>query len=92
LLTGSTVGFVEKPKKRLGVSGGLVGRCGGLAWGRAGRGSTSCPSFIEEEAQPQEAYQQEAIEKEVVYHGVSLLFGDNEERLPDAQAGDLSAR
>jgi P-type Cu+ transporter len=27
----------------------------------------------------------------VVYHGVSLLFGENNDRPPDSQAGDLSA-
>jgi hypothetical protein len=63
-----------------------------LAWGRAGCETTSCPPFIEEDAQPQEAYQQEVIEKGVVYQGVSLLLRANEDRLPDSQTGRLSAR
>jgi hypothetical protein len=81
-----------EPSKRLGSAGVLVERCGGLACDRAGRGSTSCPPFIKEAAQPQEAYQQEVVEKEVVYHGGSLLFWKNAERLSHSQAGELSAR
>src|SRR5262245_14872340 len=92
LLTRSTAGSVGEPGKRLGVAGGLGQWEGGLTCGRAGGGSTSCPPFIEEDAQPQEAYQQEAIEKEMVYHGISLLFGEPDDRLPDSEAGDLSAR
>jgi hypothetical protein len=32
------------------------------------------------------------MEKDVVYHGVSLLFWENDDRLLDSQARDLSAR
>jgi hypothetical protein len=45
-----------------------------------------------EAAQPQEDEQHEVRGKEVVYHSVSLLFGNIGERLLDSQAGDLSAR
>jgi hypothetical protein len=43
-------------------------------------------------AQPQEHYQQEVLHKEGVYYSVALLLGENDDKLPDAQAGGLSAR
>jgi hypothetical protein len=92
LLTSSTAGSVGDARKRLGLLGVLAERCGRLAGGQAGRGLVSCPPFVQDDAEPQEGAQQEVIEKEVVYHGVFLLFGANEDRPPDAQAGDLSAR
>ena len=61
----------------------LVERWGSRAWGRADGGSVACPPFMQEATQPQEAYQQEVVEKEVVYHSVSLLLGKNDDRLPD---------
>src|SRR5262245_43354929 len=57
LLTGGTAGFVGEARKWLRVSGALVDRCGGLACCQAGRGSVSCPPFIQDDAQPQEDYQ-----------------------------------
>jgi hypothetical protein len=92
LLTGGTAGFVGEPRKRLGVAGALVERCGGLTCCQAGCGSVSCPPFIEEDTQPQEAYQQEFRDKKVVYHTISLLGGENDGRLPDSQTEELSAR
>jgi hypothetical protein len=83
LLTSGTVGFAGEPRKRLGISGALVKRCGGLADGRAEGRAISCPPLIQEDAQPQEAYQQKVVEKEIVYHGVALLFGGNDDRLRD---------
>lgn len=83
LLPSSTVGFAGEPRKRLGISGALGKRCGGLADGRVGGRAISCPPLIQEDALPQEAYQQKVVEKEVIYHGVALLFGRNEDRLPD---------
>jgi hypothetical protein len=83
LLASGTVGFAGEPRKRLGISGALVKRCGGLAGGRAGGRSISCPPLVHEDTQPQEAYQQQVLEKEVVYHGVALLFGGNDDRLRD---------
>src|SRR5262249_4809656 len=79
-------------RKRLRASGALLERRSGLAYGGAGRGLVSCPPFVQDAAQPQEDYQKKVMEKDVVYHSVSLLFWENDDRLPDSQAGDLSAR
>jgi len=92
LLTGGTVRSMGKPGKRLGAAGALEEQSGRLTWARAGGGATSCPPCIQEAAQPQEAYQQEVVEKEVVYHGGSLLFWKNADRLSGSQAEELSAR
>jgi hypothetical protein len=83
LLTSGTVGFAAEPRKRLVSSEALGKRCGGLADGRARGRSISCPPLRHEDAQPQEAYQQKVMEKEVVYHGVALLFGGTDDRLHD---------
>jgi hypothetical protein len=74
---------VGETRKRLRILGMLVERCGSLTWGRADGGSVACPPFIQDATQPQEDYQQEVVEKEVVYHGGSLLLGENDDRLPD---------
>jgi hypothetical protein len=92
LLTDGTARFVGEARKRLRLSGALLGRRGWLVYGRAGRGPVSCPPLIQDAAQPQENYQQEVLDKEVVYHRVSLLLGKNGDRPSDSQAGDLSAR
>jgi hypothetical protein len=72
MLTQGTVGLVGEARKGLGLLGVLGERSGGLAGGRAGGGSASCPSFIQENAQPQEDYQQEIMDKEGVYPSVSF--------------------
>ena len=79
-------------RKRLGILGVLVEQRGRLAWGGADCGSIACPFLIQEATQPQEDDQQEVMDKEVVYHNVSLLLGEIDDRLPGSQAGALSAR
>jgi hypothetical protein len=92
LLTQGTAGFVGEARKRLGILGVLVEQRGRLAWGGADCGSIACPSLIQEATQPQEDYQQEVTDGEIVYHNVSLLLGEIDDRLHGSQAGDLSAR
>jgi hypothetical protein len=92
LLTDGTRGFVGEARKRRGVSGVPGKRRSELAGGRAGCDSGVCPPFILETTQPQEDYQQEVVEQEGVYHSVALLLGKIDDRPPDSQAGDLSAR
>jgi len=59
---------------------------------RRGEESWSAHVLVRTAAQPQEDHQQEVMEKDVVYHGVFLPFEENEDKLPDSQAGELSAR
>jgi Endonuclease/Exonuclease/phosphatase family len=86
------VRFGGEARKRLGLLGVLVEQRGRLTWGGAECGSIACPSFIQEATQPQEGYQQEVMDREVVYHNVSFLLGEIDDRPLGSQAGDLSAR
>jgi hypothetical protein len=75
---------VDEPREGLRASGAQLERRGGLAGSRAGRGSVAYPLLVQDNTEPQEGYQRKSIEKEVIYHGVSLLCGENEDRLLDA--------
>jgi hypothetical protein len=69
------VGFRGKARKGLGLLRVRAERHGGSAWGQAGGGAVACPPFIPKTTQPQEAYQQEVMDKEVVYHSVPFSVG-----------------
>jgi hypothetical protein len=86
------MGFGGEARKRLGVWGMLVEWRGRLAGGWTECGSGACPLGIPDEPEPQENYQQEVIEKDGVYPRMALLLGELDDRLPDSQTGDFSAR
>src|SRR2546428_549471 len=69
LLTGRTVRLPGETRKRLRVAGAFVRWRDGLGCPLIPCGAIAWPCIVEHDTQPQEAQQQQLIEKQVRYHG-----------------------
>src|SRR5713101_6689530 len=92
LLTGRTVRLPGETRKRLRVAGAFVRWRKGLGCPLIPCGVIAWPYIVEHDTQPQEAQQQQLIEKQVRYHGkVPLTRLRKGGILPDFQATKLPA-
>src|SRR5439155_4598813 len=90
LLTGRTMRLPGETRKRLRVAGAFVRWRNGLGCPLIPCGAIAWPCIGEHDTQPQEAQQQQRIEKQVRYHGkVPLTRWRKGGILPDFQATKL---